>query len=298
MRSLEARAALLPDVEGSVTVENRTENLAALGIHVDRHADSGVRLSHLRRPVHHVRCARHGHAERFRFQRHPPLSGVEGGRDRGAVRFRQQPPSRWRRKWRAPIWPRCGPTPMWKPRRPTSRSPKRCLSRRAIRRTPAPGTGIEITRASVQLANDRQQLLVDAKRAPRRASATAARHGHAPRYRTRTHRQAAVHAGGCRDAGSGAQGAGARGARRSASAAGSGKRTRGSRPAPPRWSACLRWRHSAITASIGTALTMPLPTRTVGISTASADLRWRPPRGASAPNRLRNTAPKKSAPTI
>ena len=34
MRSLEARAALLPDVEGSVTVENRTENLAALGIRV------------------------------------------------------------------------------------------------------------------------------------------------------------------------------------------------------------------------------------------------------------------------
>lgn len=34
MRSLEARAALLPDVEGSVTTENRTENLAALGIRV------------------------------------------------------------------------------------------------------------------------------------------------------------------------------------------------------------------------------------------------------------------------
>jgi outer membrane protein len=32
MRSLEARAALLPDVEGSVTVQNRTEDLAALGI--------------------------------------------------------------------------------------------------------------------------------------------------------------------------------------------------------------------------------------------------------------------------
>jgi outer membrane protein len=34
MRSLEARAALLPDVEGSVTTESRTENLAALGIRV------------------------------------------------------------------------------------------------------------------------------------------------------------------------------------------------------------------------------------------------------------------------
>ena len=34
MRSLEARAALLPDIEGSVTTESRTENLAALGIHV------------------------------------------------------------------------------------------------------------------------------------------------------------------------------------------------------------------------------------------------------------------------
>ncbi len=34
MRSLEARAALLPDVEGSVALENRTENLAALGIRV------------------------------------------------------------------------------------------------------------------------------------------------------------------------------------------------------------------------------------------------------------------------
>jgi outer membrane protein len=34
MRSLEARAALLPDVEGSVSLENRTENLAALGIRV------------------------------------------------------------------------------------------------------------------------------------------------------------------------------------------------------------------------------------------------------------------------
>jgi outer membrane protein TolC len=34
MRSHEARAALLPDIEGSVTTESRTENLAALGIHV------------------------------------------------------------------------------------------------------------------------------------------------------------------------------------------------------------------------------------------------------------------------
>jgi outer membrane protein TolC len=34
MRSVEARSALLPDVEGSVTIENRTENLAALGIRV------------------------------------------------------------------------------------------------------------------------------------------------------------------------------------------------------------------------------------------------------------------------
>ncbi len=32
-RSLEARSALLPDIEGSVTGESRTENLAALGIH-------------------------------------------------------------------------------------------------------------------------------------------------------------------------------------------------------------------------------------------------------------------------
>jgi outer membrane protein TolC len=32
MRSLEARAALLPDIEGSVTTESRTENLRALGI--------------------------------------------------------------------------------------------------------------------------------------------------------------------------------------------------------------------------------------------------------------------------
>ncbi len=34
-RSLETRAALLPDFEASVTGENRTANLAALGIHID-----------------------------------------------------------------------------------------------------------------------------------------------------------------------------------------------------------------------------------------------------------------------
>ncbi len=52
------------------------------------------------------------------------------------------------------------------------------------------GTGIEITRAKVQLANDRQRLLV-AQNARRSAQpATAARHGTAARYRIGTDRQA------------------------------------------------------------------------------------------------------------
>ena len=68
--------------------------------------------------------------------------------------------SRWRRRWRAATWRPCGRTPTWKRRRPTSRSPKPCCKQAENQKAAGTGTGIEITRARVQLANDRQRLLV------------------------------------------------------------------------------------------------------------------------------------------
>jgi outer membrane protein len=58
------------------------------------------------------------------------------------------------------------------------------------------GTGIEITRAKVQLANDRQHLLV-AENARRSAHLQLLRAmGYAPRHRSAADRQAGIHAGG------------------------------------------------------------------------------------------------------
>ena len=50
--------------------------------------------------------------------------------------------------------------PTWRPRRPTSRSREAVLKQAENEKAAGTGTGIEITRAKVQLANDRQRLLV------------------------------------------------------------------------------------------------------------------------------------------
>ena len=117
-RSAEARAALLPDVSANFTDEDQTRNLAAQGIQIVT-PDSGLPVPDVRGSVHHHGRARHGDAERFRFQLYPALSGVQGGGFGGQVGCGWHARSRWRRRWRARTWRRCGRMPTWRRRRPT-----------------------------------------------------------------------------------------------------------------------------------------------------------------------------------
>ena len=126
------------------------------------------------------------------------------------------------------------------------------------------GTGIEITRAKVQLANDRQRLL----------AAQNARHSaHLQLLRAMNLRldteleltdRLQLHAGGRRHHGK-RQGAGLERAARSQSAGRTAKPTRGSPPAPPGWSGCPRSRRSATTAPSVPGSTIRCPRAPSGI---------------------------------
>ena len=128
------------------------------------------------------------------------------------------------------------------------------------------GTGIEITRARVQLANDRQRLLVAENARRARESATAARDGPAAGYAnlvlTDKLEYVPVDAVTLEQA----QGAGVDSAARSARRSRSAKRTRGSRRAPPNWSGCPRWRHSATTDRAAPGSTTRCPRGPYGVS--------------------------------
>ena len=78
-RRLEVRAALLPDVESSVTY--RRSNRKPLGFRHHRHrgSDPGLPLSAVRGAIQYLRCTAHGDTEHFRLQLHPQVSGFEDG---------------------------------------------------------------------------------------------------------------------------------------------------------------------------------------------------------------------------
>ena len=71
-RSVQARAALLPDVSGAFTDAESHAQPGGIGDSGD-HTDTGLPVAGVRRPVQHDGCAGERHAEHFRFQQ---LSGA------------------------------------------------------------------------------------------------------------------------------------------------------------------------------------------------------------------------------
>ena len=158
-RSAQARAALLPDLEASLTDRDQTANLAAMGITYQPcpfRAFSSPRSSArsppwtraLRLPRACSTSARSDASRRPRWGFRRP------------ARTSTAPKSRWRRRWRAPTWRRSARMPTWKRAQSDVTLAEAVLKQAENQKAAGTGTGIEITRAKVQLANDRQRLLV------------------------------------------------------------------------------------------------------------------------------------------
>ena len=201
-RSRQARSALLPNLDGTLSRRDQTTNLAAVGLKfsspipgfqfptlVGPYGVTDARLS-VGQTVFDFSSIR-------RFQ--ASKAGVAAARsDVDSTRR-----NRWPRRWPGPTWRRCARDADVEARRPTWTLAEAVLKQAENQKAAGTGTGIEITRARVQLANDRQRLLVARERAPQRAPATAARHGPAAGYGLAIDRQAGVCAGGRGDAGAG-----------------------------------------------------------------------------------------------
>ena len=76
-RSVQARAALLPDVSAAFTDQDLTRNLAALGIQVATPIP-GFQIPAFVGPFNTMDARVSGYAEHFRPEHLPPLPGVEG----------------------------------------------------------------------------------------------------------------------------------------------------------------------------------------------------------------------------
>lgn len=158
MRSLEARAALLPDVEASVTGESRTENLTALGIHFT------IPIPGLQFPTFvgpfttfDARATATQNVFDFtsirRFQ--ASKAGVAAARsdtDTAAEQVAAQTARAYLAAVKADADVETAQANVT--------LSEALLTQARHQKDAGVGTGIEITRASVQLANDRQHLLV------------------------------------------------------------------------------------------------------------------------------------------
>ena len=189
-RANESRAALLPDFEGYVQYQNETTNLAALRPHILEDPDPRFLRSHFRRTLRRSGRPRLGESNRLRFQLpsaaiKPPKSPSKPPRP-----TTKAPTIRSPIRWRAPTWPGCGRKPRSTPQRANVELSESLLRLAQQQKAAGTGTGIEITRAEVQLANDRQALLVAENDVDRTQPAVAQSDRSQARQSGRTHRSA------------------------------------------------------------------------------------------------------------
>lgn len=158
MRSLEARAALLPDVEASVTSENRTENLAALGIQVDVPIP-GFRFPTFVGPFTTVDARASVTQSVFDFgsirRYQASKEGVTAARS-DSDNAAEQVAARTARAYLTAVKADADVETA----QANVTLSEALLTQARNQKEAGTGTGIEITRASVQLANDKQHLLV------------------------------------------------------------------------------------------------------------------------------------------
>ena len=157
-RSLEARAALLPDIEGYVTGESRTENLAAVGIQFSTPI-AGIQIPTFVGPftTFDARATLtqsvfdFGAIRRFQASK-AGVAAAHSDSDNAAEQVAAQVARAYLTAVKADADVETAQANV------TLSQALLTLADR--QKTAGTGTGIEITRASVQLANDRQHLLV------------------------------------------------------------------------------------------------------------------------------------------
>jgi hypothetical protein len=112
-KSAEARAALLPDLEASLTDRDQTANLAAMGIHISVPIPGFVFPTFVG-PFTTMDARATVTQSVFDFSSIKRFQASKVGVS--AARMSIAPKSRWRRRWRAPIWRRSARMPTWKAR--------------------------------------------------------------------------------------------------------------------------------------------------------------------------------------
>jgi outer membrane protein len=158
-RKDQARAALLPDFEGQVTERNQTENLGALGLHIQLPPAFGVNIPQFVGPfnVFDVRLSATQNVFNFStIRRFQAAKASLGAAKSDLDNTRNQVTEQVARAYLAAL------------RAQTSVETAKAnveLSEALVKlatsqKNAGTGTGIEITRAKVQRANDRQNLLV------------------------------------------------------------------------------------------------------------------------------------------
>ena len=162
-RSLEPRAALLPNVDAAFTDQSRTENLAAQGFNATFQSIPipGFKLvPSFVGPFTTVDARVTGSQSVFDFSsiRRYQASKVGVSAARSDVDATQEQVAA--QVARAYLAARQGAMPTWRPPQANVTLSEALLKQSENQKEAGTGTGIEITRAKVQLANDRQRLLV------------------------------------------------------------------------------------------------------------------------------------------
>ena len=160
MRSIEARAALLPDVEASVTGESRTENLAALGIQVNVPIP-GFRFPTFVGPFTTFDARASVTQSVFDFgsiRRYQASKEAVTAAHSDSDNASEQVAAQTARAYLAAVKADADVETA----QANVTLSEALLTQARNQKEAGTGTGIEITRASVQLANDKQRLLVTA----------------------------------------------------------------------------------------------------------------------------------------
>jgi len=158
-RKDEARAALLPDFEGQITERTQTENLAAIGIKFDIPAQYGIHIPNYVGPfnVLDIRSSAAQSVFDFSAIRRFQSSKVAVGAAKSDVgNTRDQVMDQVARAYLAGLRAQAA-VETAKANVDLSKALVQLAERQ---KTAGTGTGIEVTRAKVQLANDQQNLLV------------------------------------------------------------------------------------------------------------------------------------------
>ena len=158
-RSAESRAALLPDLEASVTGQSRTENLAALGLQAVALPIPGFHFPTFVGPFSTFDARATATQSVFDFSsiRRYQASRVGVSAARSDIRNTdEQVAAQVARAYLAAVKADTGVETA----QANVTLSEALLTQANNQKTAGTGTGIEITRARVQLANDRQQLLV------------------------------------------------------------------------------------------------------------------------------------------